>query len=113
MSDQSLLDGVDNGARLKVRKSTLAPGGLGLTTAVAIAELDHVFFKPQLLHLADNNHFDSTCDGCFMWLGDSVNLQTQTINVEGVWPTLKKCSGCEVVRYCSKVSDSRTPLPWM
>lgn len=60
MSDQSLLDGVDNRARLKVEKSTAALSGLGLTAAVAISELDDVFFKPQLLHLADNNHLDST-----------------------------------------------------
>ena len=112
MSDQSLLDGVDNRARLKVEKSTLALGFLGLTATMAMSELDDVFFKPQLLHLADNNHLDSTCDGCFMWLGDSVNLRTCTINVEGVWPTLKKCTGCGVVRYCSKVSDCRTLLPW-
>ena len=112
MSDQSLLDGVDNRARLKVEKSTLAPGGLGLTAAVAISELDDVFFKPQLVHIADDNHLDSTCDGCFMWLGDSINFQTCTIKVDKVWPTLKKCIGCGVVRYCSKVSDYRAPLPW-
>ena len=111
MSDQSLLDGIGNRARLKVEKSTLAPGGLGLVAAVAIPELDDVFFKPQLLYVADNNHFHSTCDGCFMWLGDSVNLRTRTINVEGVWPTLNKCSGCETVHYCSKVSNYRVSLP--
>ena len=108
MSYQSLLDGDEIRARLKIGNSSLALGGLGLIAAVAISELDDVFFKPMLLHVADNNHFDSTCDGCSMWLGDSVNLQTRTINVEGVWPTLKKCNGCEVVRYCSKVSDYRT-----
>ena len=111
MSDQSLLDGVGNRARLKLEKSTLAPGGLGLVAAVAIPESDDVFFKPQLLNVADNNHLPSTCDCCFMWLGDSVNLQTRKINAEGVWPTLKKCSGCGTVYYCSKVSDYRASLP--
>lgn len=111
MSDQSLLDGVDDRARLKIERSSLALGGLGLSAAVAIPEFDDVFFKPQLLQVADNSHLHSTCDGCFTWLGDSVNFQTRKINVEGVWPTLKKCSGCETVRYCSKVSSHRALLP--
>ena len=105
MSDQSLLDGIENGARLKIEKSSLVSDGLGLTASAAIPAAEDVFSKQQLLHIADNPHFSTTCDNCFMWLGDSVNLKTNTISAWNAMPMLKKCSGCQVVRYCSNVSQ--------
>ena len=104
MSDQSLLDGVDGSAKLRIEKSRLEPDGLGLTAAVAISAAEDVFSKAQMLNIADNGHLNDICDCCFIWLGDSVNLKTYTLSAEAAIPTLKICSRCHVVRYCSNVS---------
>ena len=109
MPDQSLLDGVENSVRLKIKTSNLALGGLGLTAAAAIPAAEDIFSKRSLLHIADSVHFSTTCDHCFTWLGDTVNLKTSTISTGIGEPALKTCSGCQVVRYCSRVSYYRHP----
>ena len=109
MPDQSLFDGVENSVRLKIKTSNRALGGLGLTAAAAIPAAEDIFSKESLLHIADSVHFSTTCDHCFIWLGDTVNLKTSTISTGIGELALKKCSGCKVVHYCSSVSYYRHP----
>lgn len=113
MLDQSLFDGVKNSVRLKIKTSNHTLGGLGLTAAAAIPAGEDIFSKESLLHIADSVHFSTTCDHCFIWVGDTVNLKTSTISTGIGELALKKCSGYEVVRYCSGVSYYRhPPLQW-
>ena len=80
MPDLSLFDGFENSVRLKIKTSNRALGGLGLTAAAAIPAAEDIFSKESLLLIADSVHFSTTCDHCFIWLGDTVNLKTSTIN---------------------------------
>ena len=66
--------------KLKIKTSNLALGSLGLTTTAAIPATEDIFSKKQLLHIADNVHFSTTCDHCFVWLGDTVNFKRSTIS---------------------------------
>ncbi|CAF9930485.1 MAG: hypothetical protein ALECFALPRED_004611 [Alectoria fallacina] len=101
MPDQSLLDGAKTKTKLSIETSSLAVDGLGLIATAVIPAGEDVFSKQQILNIADSAHLITTCDCCFIWLGDSVNLRTYTISAENSGTILKKCGGCQVVRYCS------------
>lgn len=112
MPDQSLLDGAKTKTKLSIETSSLAVDGLGLIATAVIPAGEDVFSKQQILNIADSAHLITTCDCCFIWLGDSVNLRTYTISAENSGTILKKCGGCQVVRYCSTVSYHKLPILW-
>lgn len=84
--------------------SRIATGGFGLAAAAVIPAAEDIFRKDQLLTIPDKNHLVSTCDHCFRWLGDSINVQGRMYDATNNPAVLKRCSGCRKVRYCSGVS---------
>lgn len=106
-SSQLPLDQLRSKFHLEIKPSEVPEKGFGLVTIKAVPAAEDIFAKEQLLCVAYNEHFDSTCDNCFLWLGSSINAQGLIHAPGDSIPTLKRCSGCKIVKYCEKVCRYR------
>ena len=105
--NQSLLSDGTTSFKLQINESAAAHGGLGLVTTKNILVAQDIICKKQMLVVADSNHLNSTCDNCFLWLGSEIGKNGCIRAAGDAEPSLDRCRGCKVVRYCSKVSFMR------
>lgn len=101
--NQSLSDSTTS-VKLQINESASAYGGLGLVATENISAAADIVCKKQKLVLADDNQLKTTCGNYFMWLGSEIDANDRIRAAGDAEPTLDKCSGCKVVRYCSKES---------
>jgi RNase P subunit RPR2 len=102
--NQSLLSNNTTTVKLQIKESASIYGGLGLVAIGNISAAEDIFFKKQMLIVADDNHLKTTCDNCFMWLGGEIGANGRLRAARDAETVLKRCNSCKVVRYCSKVS---------
>ena len=105
--NQSLLSDGTTSFKFQINESASAHGGLGLVTTENISVAQDIIYKKQMLVVADNNHLKSTCDSCFLWLGSEIGKDGRIRAARDDKPSLDRCGGCKVVRYCSRVSYMR------
>ena len=102
--NQSLLSNSTTPVKLQINESASAYGGLGLVATENISAAEDILSKKQILVVADNNHFETTCNSCFMWLGSEIGTNDCIRAAGDTEPALKKCIDYKVVKYCSIVS---------
>ena len=82
-----------------IGKSRVAGNGLFAEKEIPAGELILSISRP-LIGALDVARLADTCANCFTWTAGP-SIVTGTYVAEGV--SVKKCSGCQQVRYCSKV----------
>lgn len=83
--------------------------GTGLFTSRTIHAGELVFHIDRpLLCVPDNRCLNEVCYHCFVWLPGGMSM------VDGITTKLQVCTGCKVVRYCSKVGGMSSIIrPWL
>ena len=99
-ANNTLFDHLNSKIRLEISPSTNRGKGLCLVAQTDVEAAEDIFSKESLLCVADINHFDVTCDNCFLWLGSTINGQGQMYAPGDNPQSFKRCSGCKTVRYC-------------
>jgi hypothetical protein len=84
------------GSRLKVDAPPNSPSGRGLTVAEPVAAGTLLLRLDPLISVLDEPFLSKTCSTCFA-VSKSVD---DTVGKE-----LRKCTGCGLLRYCSKVCN--------
>ncbi|KAF1986252.1 SET domain-containing protein [Aulographum hederae CBS 113979] len=86
----------------QVQGSSTAGNGLFATKDIPAGGL--IFRKTRpLIGVLDIGHLADTCSNCFVWTQDHSLLEPTDVPKE-----VKACTGCQVLRYCSKKCQSQS-----
>ena len=90
-------------ARTKTYTRQTQNAGIGVFASEDIGPGELVLHIPRpLVSALDTPHLTDTCYSCYLWLpGNKVDEELEDDGAHQV--SLKTCTGCKVVRYCSKV----------
>jgi hypothetical protein len=99
-----LFNGSTTAIKFQINEPPSIDGGLGLVAIENIAAAEDVFSMKQMLVVADDNHSKTTCDNCFLWIGSEIGANGRFRAAGDADVFMRKCNGCKVVRYCSKVT---------
>ena len=105
-----LLNSVQTTIPLQILPSTIPGAGSGLFTSSELAGGQEIFrVEKPLVKCVSNEALDTTCDFCFYCTDSGLHPSGRFLTANDERPKVAACSGCKVVRYCSKVS--RVTLP--
>jgi len=99
-SNNPLFDQCDSRVPLETKPSERPENGMCLVALDDVQTTEDIFSKPLLLAMPDTEHFEFTCDNCFLWLGSTIDGQGRMYGPGDRPDSFKRCSGCKTVRYC-------------
>ena len=82
-----------------------ADAGIGLFTPSSIPAGELIFqVNAPFASVLDTPHLKDACARCFVWVPEEQGTDSSsTIDAEQSTVKLKACTGCKIVKYCSKV----------
>jgi len=87
-----------------VAKSSVAGSGLFASQDIAAGDLIFSLARPAVAAL-DTKNLGNACANCFASAADPSVLHGEA----NIQVTVKACTGCKIVKYCSKVSCDWSP----
>lgn len=88
---------------LEIRPSSIAGAKNGLFSTSAIGEGEEIFRSDPLVTCVDDGRHATVCDYCFSYSQSSILPSGQFRETLEVMEPFKKCDGCKVCHYCSRV----------